>query len=198
MKVLKKYMIIKRLFQKSLIDHYKLGQAVFYDKQILNNFSYLCKTALLTLNRKKKIIFFVNGGSAADAQHIATELTVRFKKNRQAFNALAITTDTSCLTAIGNDFGFKKIFSRQLEAIGQKGDLVVAISTSGDSPNILDAINFCNKKKINTFGFLGKNGGKAAKLLKKKLIVPSYEISRIQEYHIFFGHLLCQYLEDNS
>ena len=187
----------KKIFLNSLNEHLKLGNIILNNDSYLSSFEKLCKIALKTYKKGKKIIFLGNGGSAADSQHLATELTVRYKINRKAIRAIALTTDTSALTAIGNDFSFEEIFSRQLEAVASKGDLVILISTSGNSKNILNAFKFCKKKKISNFSLLVNNGGKMSKLTKNKIIVPSYSTARIQEFHIFIGHNLCEYLELN-
>lgn len=142
-----------------------------------------------------KLIFFGNGGSAADAQHIATELTVRYVTDRAPIAALALTTDTSALTAAGNDFGFDHIFSRQLQAISRPGDLVVGISTSGKSPNVLNALKAARVSGLVTAGFTGRDGGDMPALCDVALIVPSFSTARIQEMHILLGHLLCGGLE---
>lgn len=167
--------------------------------QIKNYQKYirLCDQCLKTINNKKKIIFFGNGGSAADAQHLATELTVRYKKNRRALSAISLSTDTSALTAIGNDFGFKYIFSRQIEAIATKGDICLAITTSGNSLNIIEAVKTCKKKRINFFALSGNNGGKLKKYTKNIVIIPSKITSQIQVCEIFLGQILCNYIEDN-
>lgn len=142
-----------------------------------------------------KLLFFGNGGSAADAQHIATELTVRFVKDRAPLPALALTTDTSTLTAIGNDFGFEHLFSRQIDALGQTGDVAIGISTSGNSPNVLKGLEAARTKKLVTIGLTGRDGGKMRGLCDILLIVPSDETARIQEMHITLGHMLCGALE---
>jgi D-sedoheptulose 7-phosphate isomerase len=142
-----------------------------------------------------KLFFFGNGGSAADAQHFATELTVRFAKYRRALAALALTTDTSTLTACGNDFGFDRIFARQIEALARTGDLAVAISTSGNSPNILAAIQQAKASGIFTAGFTGETGGKLRGAVDLLIAVPSRNTARIQEMHSLLGHLLCQEIE---
>jgi len=142
-----------------------------------------------------KIIFFGNGGSAADSQHLATELTIRFAKDRPPIAAIALTTDTSALTAAGNDYGFDFIFSRQLDALGHRGDVAIGLSTSGNSPNILNAFLTAKKKGIITIGFGGKDGGQMQSLCSHSLIVPSNSTARIQEMHITLGHMLCGALE---
>ena len=153
---------VNQLFLKRKLEIFNLFHKLKFEK----NFYILCKESIKAITKGKKIIFFGNGGSAADAQHLATELTVRFKKKRRALPAIALTTDTSALTAIGNDFGFKYIFSRQIEAIGNKGDICIAITTSGNSQNLIEAIKVANKKKLKTFCFSGNNGGKIIKYIK--------------------------------
>ena len=147
-----------------------------------------CVTSLRSGGR---ILFFGNGGSAADAQHLATELVVRFRKNRPALSALALTTDTSALTAIGNDFGFEDIFSRQIEGLGRRGDVAIGISTSGNSPNVLKALTTARAMGLITVGFGGGTGGKLPEVADIALIVPSKTTARIQECHILLGHMLC-------
>lgn len=143
----------------------------------------------------RKIMLCGNGGSAADAQHIAAELVGRFKCNRSALPALALTTDTSALTAIGNDFGFDQIFARQVEALSLPGDLLVTISTSGNSANLVLAARAARAKGCYTLAFLGGDGGRLANEVDSSIVVPSKNTARIQEMHIFIGHVLCELLE---
>ena len=145
-----------------------------------------------------KILFCGNGGSAADAQHLAAELVVKYKKKRKALPAIALSTDTSILTAIGNDYGFKKVFSRQVEAIGNKGDILILITTSGNSINLIEALKVAKKKGLKIYCFSGNNGGKIKRYLKNMVIIPSKNTSLIQVVEIFLGQLLCGYLEKNS
>jgi D-sedoheptulose 7-phosphate isomerase len=142
-----------------------------------------------------KLMFFGNGGSAADAQHIATELSIRFKKNRPAIAAIALTTDSSALTAAGNDLGFEQIFARQVEAVGRRGDVAIGISTSGKSPNVLAALRQARAMGVVTIGLTGGNGGELAAVADHLLVVPSGTTARIQEMHISLGHMLCGALE---
>lgn len=142
-----------------------------------------------------KIIFFGNGGSAADAQHLATELTVRYVDDRAPIAALALTTDTSTLTAAGNDFGFDQIFSRQIEALATPGDACIGISTSGNSENVLLALHAAKTKGAVAAGFTGRDGGKMVGLADPLIVVPSRDTARIQEMHILLGHMLCGALE---
>lgn len=148
-----------------------------------------------TLRRGNTIFFCGNGGSAADAQHLAAELSGRFRKERGGMAAIALTTDTSALTAIGNDYGFERIFSRQVEALARPGDLLVALSTSGNSPNVLQALEAARSRGCSTLGFSGQTGGQMAARCDLCLCVPSPDTARIQEIHILMGHLLCGALE---
>jgi D-sedoheptulose 7-phosphate isomerase len=143
-----------------------------------------------------KLLFFGNGGSAADAQHLATELTVRFEEDRRALPALALTTDTSALTAIGNDLGFEVLYARQVEALGRPGDLAVALTTSGRSANVTLALKAARAGGLAAAALTGRDGGALPGLADPLLIVPADNTARIQEMHILLGHLLCRALED--
>jgi len=142
-----------------------------------------------------KIVFLGNGGSAADSQHLAAELAVRYKRNRKAIAALALTTDTSTLTAVGNDFGFEELFARQVEALCRPGDVVIAISTSGNSENVIRALNTAREMGVTAAGLGGRDGGRMKGLADPLLVVPSADTARIQEMHITIGHMLCGALE---
>jgi D-sedoheptulose 7-phosphate isomerase len=160
-------------------------------------FRRLVEAAIACIKSGNKILFAGNGGSASDAQHLATELTVRYIKNRKAIAAVALTTDTSALTAIGNDLGFDVLFSRQIEAIGKSGDLFIAITTSGQSPNMLKALEVARSMGITCATLTGKDGGELVKrkLADIALIVPSNTTARIQEMHITLGQMMCGALE---
>ena len=155
-----------------------------------------CETAVATLKAGGKILLCGNGGSAADAQHIAAELTGRYKTERGALAGIALTTDTSALTAIGNDYGYEFVFSRQLEALGREGDLLIAISTSGNSGNVLKALELARKIGVKTIGLSGRTGGAMNELCELNLVVPSNDTPRIQEIHIMIGHIICQAIDD--
>ena len=142
-----------------------------------------------------KVVLFGNGGSAADAQHIAGELIGQFAFKRKALPAIAFTTDISILTAVVNDYGYNKVFSRQVEALVDKGDVVVGISTSGDSPNVIEAIEEAKRKEAKTIGLTGGGGGKLAMVVDLALVVPSDSTPRIQEAHITIGHIVCELVE---
>lgn len=153
------------------------------------------KLCIQGLKDGNKIIIFGNGGSAADAQHIAAELVGRYKTERQGLAAIAITTDTSAITAIGNDYGYLRVFDRQIEAIANKGDVVIGISTSGNSKNVVNAIILANKLDCKTIGFSGNSGGEMNKICNINIIVPSNDTPRIQEMHIFIGHTICHLID---
>jgi len=149
------------------------------------------------LKKGGKILLCGNGGSAADAQHIAGELVVRLKSSskRKALPAIALTVNSSVLTAAANDFGFEKVFSRQVEALGKKGDCLLALSTSGESSNVNLAIKTARKIGMKTLALSGKNGGEMARIADFSIIVPSSETQRIQEVHILIGHIVCDLIE---
>jgi len=144
----------------------------------------------------KKLLVMGNGGSAADAQHLAGEIVGRFRLERPGLPAIALNTDTSILTAVGNDYGFEAIFRRQVEAHGQEGDVVIGISTSGSSPNVLSALRLAREKGCRTVGLLGKDGGSIKDLVDIDLTVPGHDTPRIQEGHITIIHILCELVEE--
>jgi D-sedoheptulose 7-phosphate isomerase len=155
-----------------------------------------CHLIVNTLKNGNKILLIGNGGSAADAQHIAAELTGRYKSERRGLPAIALTTDTSALTAISNDYGYGRVFDRQVEALANKGDLLIGISTSGNSANIISAFNVAKELGCQTLGLSGKNGGGMNSVCDLNLVVPSDDTPRIQEMHILIGHILCQSVDD--
>jgi len=148
-----------------------------------------------TLKKGGKILLCGNGGSAADAQHIAAELTGRYKRERRGLPGLALTTDTSAITAIGNDYGFERVFDRQLQALANKGDLLIGISTTGNSTNIINALKLAKNLECITVGFSGRDGGAMNEYCDVNLIVPSNNTPRIQEMHILFGHIICHIVD---
>jgi D-sedoheptulose 7-phosphate isomerase len=148
------------------------------------------------LQQGKKILFAGNGGSAADSQHLAAELVSRMNYDRPELAAIALTTDTSALTAIGNDYGFEKIFSRQINSLGQSGDVFIVFSTSGKSKNIIHALNAARTKHMTTIGFTGRDAPLMAECCDWVINVPSRETPKIQECHILFGHIICGLIED--
>ena len=181
----------------------------FFDEQILEHSRVLKKTKETTqqsfikivrlcvdiIRNGNKIIFFGNGGSASDSQHLATELCVRFSENRKPISAISLNTDTSVLTAIGNDLGFNHIFSRQIEALGKPNDLVVAISTSGKSKNIIEGLKKSREMQLKTVCFTGSNIENIIAYSDEVISVPAKNTSRIQEMHILLGQMLCNAIE---
>lgn len=179
---------------KDYID--RTREAIDRLHDIENDISYFAIQVQVTLERGNKVIFCGNGGSAADSQHLAAELMGRFLKDRNPLPAIALTVDTSALTAIGNDYGFDNVFSRQLRGIGQKGDLLVGISTSGNSANVVNAFHAAKDMGIRTVAMTGMNDNAMAKLADLTIFVPSSETNHIQECHITIGHLVCKIVEE--
>lgn len=149
-----------------------------------------------SLKKGGKVIFFGNGGSASDSQHLAAELVGRFKKDRGALPAIALTTNTSILTALANDYGYEIVFAKQIEALAQKNDVAVGISTSGKAKNVANAIKQAKKMGIKTIALTGGDGGELAKLADFSFVVPSSSTARVQEAHITVGHIVCELIED--
>ena len=164
-------------------------------KSKINEIESVVNIIITVFKTGGKVILFGNGGSAADAQHIAGELVGQFKFKRQAFPAIALTTNTSILTAVANDYGYDTVFSRQVEALVDEKDVVIGISTSGNSPNVIKAIEMAKMKGARTIGLTGGSGGKLAKVADLVLTVPSDVIPRIQEAHITIGHIVCELVE---
>lgn len=158
-------------------------------------FADLVAACRQSLDGGGKILIFGNGGSAADAQHIATELTVRYEKSRPAIAAIALTTDTSTLTAAANDLGFDHVYARQIEALGRPGDVAIGISTSGTSANVINALNAAKTGALVAAGLSGRDGGDMVGICDPLIVVPSERTARIQEMHILIGHMLCGALE---
>jgi D-sedoheptulose 7-phosphate isomerase len=182
---------IKKIINESIVTKEKII------KESITDIIKIANLCIKTLESKGKIIFCGNGGSAADSQHLAAELVVRFKKNRKSFSALALTTNTSILTAIGNDLGYDMVFARQLESLANKKDILIAISTSGKSKNIIEAVKKAKEIGIKTIAFTGENGKEFAKNCDLSLIIPSANTAFIQESHISIGHIICELIEDN-
>ena len=174
---------------------FETKQAIYENEELLDNIEKVSKLCVELYKNNKKTILAGNGGSAADAQHIAAEMVGRYGFDRPSLPSLALTTDTSALTAIGNDYGYDQVFSRQLEGMGQDGDLFIGISTSGNSQNIINAFNSAKEKNITTVALSGRDGGEMAKLADIALVVPSDSTPRIQESHILIGHIICDIIE---
>jgi D-sedoheptulose 7-phosphate isomerase len=180
-------------FKAEFAEHHDVARRS--EAALSGAFAGLVSACATSIRGGGKLMLFGNGGSAGDAQHIATELTVRYKSDRAAIAAIALTTDTSALTAIGNDLGFERLFARQIEALGRPGDIAVAISTSGQSPNILAALRQAKAMRLVTAAFGGKGGGGMVGLADHLLVVPSDTTARIQEMHITLGQMRCGALE---
>lgn len=180
-------------FSATIDEHVATIAAV--KAKLAEPFEQLVAACAAALKAGGKILLFGNGGSAADAQHLAAELVVRFHVERASIPALALTTDTSALTAIGNDFGFAELFSRQVEGLGTRGDVAIGISTSGNSDNVLKALKTAKEKGLISIGFGGGTGGRMVPLCDISLVVPSSVTARIQECHILLGHMLCAGIE---
>lgn len=179
--------------QTQLKDHRALVELIERDLTPL-----IAEMAILlsdTFNRGHKLLVMGNGGSAADAQHFVAEMVSRFKMERKGLPAVALSTDTSILTAIGNDYGFDRVFSRQVEALAVPGDIVVGISTSGNSPNVLSALQAAKASGCRTIGLLGRDGGSIKPACDLALVVPSQDTPRVQEGHILIIHIVCDLVE---
>jgi D-sedoheptulose 7-phosphate isomerase len=174
---------------------FETKQKIYENEQFLNTVADVAKKCVDVYKAGKKTMLAGNGGSAADAQHIAAELVGRYGFDRPSLPSLALTTDTSNLTAIGNDYGYEQVFSRQLEGMGQEGDLFIGISTSGNSANIVKAFESAKKKGIMTVALTGRDGGEMAKIADIAMVIPSNDTPRIQESHILVGHILCDIIE---
>ncbi len=194
------------MFFRQEIDMEKTVEKIFTEsitakqETLRKNLAYIVKSAEIIIEAFKnhhKLFFCGNGGSAADSQHIAAEFVGRFQKERNAWPAIALTTDTSALTALGNDYNFDIVFSRQLEALGQKDDVLVAISTSGNSKNVLEAVKKAKVIGIKTIGITGGSGGQLALLCDIAIIAASSKTARIQESHLCIFHSLCELVENS-
>lgn len=174
-------------------EHLQVARATFM--ALPDTFGQWLDVCAEAIGKGNKILFFGNGGSAADCQHLATELTIRYKADRAPIAAIALTTDSSALTAGGNDLGFDQVFARQLDALGKEGDIAIGISTSGNSPNVLEALKTARSKGMVTVGLSGRDGGKMHDVCDILLVVPSNTTARIQEMHITLGQMLCGALE---
>lgn len=186
-------MDVEAFFDAEFAEHAAVARATAADLRA--PFRKLVDACVHALRGGNKLLFFGNGGSAADAQHLATELTVRFSKNRAPIAALALTTDSSALTAIGNDLGFDEVFARQVAALGKPGDVAIGISTSGRSNNVIRALDAARKMGLVSAALSGNDGGALKGLADPLLVVPSKVTARIQEMHITLGQMLCAALE---
>ncbi|HIQ28622.1 MAG TPA: SIS domain-containing protein [Sulfurovum sp.] len=175
---------------------YEIKQAIYESKELMTLIEEVSTRTIEIYKSGNKTLIAGNGGSAADAQHIAGEFVSKFYFDRPGLASLALTTDTSIITAIGNDYGYDKLFSRQIEANGVAGDMFIGISTSGNSANVLEALKACKEKGIITVGFTGETGGKMSELCDYCIKIPSPETPRVQEAHILIGHIICAVVEE--
>lgn len=185
---------MQKMILSELQSHAKTIEDVI--KALQGDIAEACRVTVETVKNGKKVLLCGNGGSAADAQHIAAEFTGRYKSEREALPAIALTTDTSALTAIGNDYGFDTVFSRQVEAYANKGDLLIGISTSGNSQNVINAFEKAKKRGCFCIALSGRDGGRMRELADLNIIIPSSNTPRIQEMHILIGHIICQAVDD--
>ena len=174
-------------------EHLKTAQATL--EYIANPLEIAANLCIDCLQNGGKILIFGNGGSAADAQHIAAEMVGRYKVERKGLPAIALTTDTSVLTSIGNDYGYNHVFDRQVEALANKGDVVIGISTGGSSGNVISALKLAKDIECKTIGFSGRDGGEMNALCDINLVVPAEDTPRIQEMHIVIGHTICHLID---
>jgi D-sedoheptulose 7-phosphate isomerase len=186
---------MKHIVQKQLAQSIATMQAVLADETISDTLVTIAELTANAMRSGRKLLVAGNGGSAADAQHLVAEFVVRLTDTRPALRAIALTTDSSILTACANDFGFDQIFARQIEALGQPGDLFLGISTSGNSPNILQALEQAKKNGITTIGFTGSGGGKMRDLCDHTITIPSAVTMNIQESHLALEHIFCMLVE---
>ena len=185
---------MKDIIQKEINAHIIVAEQMHSLTDDIAKISSLC---IDSIRSGGKILIFGNGGSAADAQHIAAELVGRYKSERKGLPAIALTTDTSALTAIGNDFGYDQIFQRQVEALAKPEDVVIGISTSGNSLNVISALKLSKKMGCKTIGLSGNDGGDMNKMCDVNIVVPASDTPCIQEMHILIGHTLCQLIEQS-
>ena len=187
-------MITEKTVANNINEHLRTIQLVAEDLTATIAVVGLRLARVLELGRT--VYWCGNGGSASDSQHLAAELVGRYREDRQPLRSVALNTDTSVLTCIGNDFGFDEVFSRQVKALGRPGDVLVVISTSGNSPNILSAIEVASSLEMATVGLLGRDGGLAMPMVDEAIVIPSDSTARIQECHILIGHILCELIEE--
>ncbi len=183
---------IQSVFFRAITDHLEVIKSIPAQQELLERIASVMTD---TLRKGRKILWCGNGGSAADCQHLAAEIVGRFRRERRGLPSIALTTDTSILTAVANDYGYDAVFARQVEAIAQPGDLLVGISTSGNSRNVVAAMETARAQQMKTVGFTGEGGGRMAALSDHLFAVPSRDTARIQEAHILAGHMLCDWIE---
>jgi D-sedoheptulose 7-phosphate isomerase len=186
---------MKEYVLNSFKDSIKVKQAILEDDKIISSIRKISDRIVEAMKSGNKLMIAGNGGSAADAQHVAGEFVNRFHFDRPGLPCIALSTDTSVLTAVGNDYAFARVFQKQIEALGKAGDVFIGITTSGNSPNILDAMKLCKKMHISTIGLTGLKAGKIDEFCDYLIKVPSDETPRIQEAHILIEHIICGIVE---
>lgn len=186
---------MEKIIKEILTESIGIKNRILSDASLLSMIEKMSLVIIEAYRKKKKVVLFGNGGSAADAQHIAGELVNQFELERAALPAIALTTDTSVLTSIANDCDYSRVFARQVEALVDEGDVVVGISTSGSSRNVVEGLKVAKQKKAKTLGFTGRNGGYVARIVDFALKVPSGDTPRIQEVHIAIFHIICHLVE---
>jgi D-sedoheptulose 7-phosphate isomerase len=184
---------MKELIKKHILEH---GTVLDSIMQLDESIYKVAKLLISCLENRGTIFWCGNGGSSSDSQHLAGELVGRFVGDRKPLKSISLTADSAVMTCIINDYGYEHVFSRQVEALGSKGDVLVGITTSGNSKNVLNALEVSKKKGIVTIGLLGKSGGDAAGFVDQSIIVPSNSTARVQEMHILIGHILCDLIEE--
>ncbi|MEK7849271.1 MAG: D-sedoheptulose 7-phosphate isomerase [Candidatus Omnitrophota bacterium] len=188
---------MEKIIKKIIRDSITTKALLLYDENIIKKIRACADIITKTLKNGGKVLIFGNGGSAADSQHFAAELVGRFQKERKALAAITLTTDTSILTSLSNDYSFDIVFARQIEAYAGPRDLAFAISTSGNAKNVIRGVKEAKKLKIKTIGLTGKNGGELAKIADLSIVIPSFVTARIQESHILIIHIICELVEES-
>jgi len=184
---------MNKIIQSNLEEHKEVLNQL---NSVVPSIEEVAKLLICSLKEDKTIFWCGNGGSASDSQHLTGELIGRFKGDRQPLKSMSLNADTAVMTCIVNDYGYDHIFSRQIEALGTEGDILIGISTSGNSNNVNNAFRMAKEKKIHTVGLLGKGGGEAFKLADHSIVIPSQSTARVQEMHITVGHILCELIEE--
>lgn len=187
----------ERRVRSSIRASIAVKKLLLRNTEITSTLAEISKRLIGTISKGNKVLLFGNGGSAADAQHVAAEFVGRFAFGRAALPALALSVNTSCVTAIGNDYGFDQVFSRQIEALGRPGDAAIGISTSGNSPNVIRALSVAKGMGLHTIGLTGRRGGKLKETADQCICVPSTSTPRVQECHILIGHIISELVEES-
>ena len=182
----------EQVFGKAIAEHLEVINGVAAQTEVLEAIARVMTDAL---HRGGQILWCGNGGSAGDSQHLAAEIVGRFRRERRGLASIALTTDSSILTAVANDYGYEAVFSRQVEALGRPGDVLVGISTSGNSHNVIAAVEAANSQGVTTVGFTGEGGGRMGSLVDHLFAVGTRDTARVQEAHILAGHMLCDWIE---